>query len=144
MNLGMDANGWHASLRPFLTVFQSYQDDGRLIMKGCVQWNSIYGREDFASSGDRTWSARSEGQRLTHWAIRAPMIFRCPNTEAHQGTGIYTVQILSNGTDRSQQTVQTKIRLLLKKQSDQGLRCLPFHQYLLDALIQCYIELFYY
>ena len=23
----------------FSTVFQSYQDDGRLIMKGCVQWN---------------------------------------------------------------------------------------------------------
>ena len=29
-----------------------------------------------------------------------------------------TVQILCIGTDRSQQTVQTKIRLLLKKQSD--------------------------
>ena len=38
-----------------------------------------------------------------------------------------TVQILCIGTDRSQQTVQTKIRLPLKKQSDQGLRCLPFH-----------------
>ena len=53
-----------------------------------------------------------------------------------------TVQILCIGTDRSQQTVQTKIRLLLKKQSDQGLRCLPFHQDLLDALMQCYIKLF--
>ena len=39
------------------------------------------------------------------------------------------VQILCIGTDRSQQTVQTKIRLLLKKQSDQGLRCLLFHQH---------------
>ena len=55
---------------------------------------------------------------------------------------MYTVQILCIGTDRSQQTVQTKIRLLLKKQSDQGLRCLPFHQHLLDALMQCYIKLF--
>ena len=27
----------------FLTVFQSYQDDVRMIMKGCVPWNSIYG-----------------------------------------------------------------------------------------------------
>ena len=27
----------------FSTVFQSYQDDGKLIMKGCVQWNSVYG-----------------------------------------------------------------------------------------------------
>ena len=34
----------------FSTVFQSYQDNERLIMKGCVQWNPIYGREDFASS----------------------------------------------------------------------------------------------
>ena len=25
----------------FSTVFQSYQDDERLIMKGCVQWNSV-------------------------------------------------------------------------------------------------------
>ena len=56
----------------------------------------------------------------------------------------FTVQILCIGTDRSQQTVQTKIRLLLKKQSDQGLRCLPFHQHLLDALMQCYIKLFYF
>ena len=55
-----------------------------------------------------------------------------------------TVRILCIGTDRSQQTVQTKIRLLLKKQSDQGLCCLPFHQHLLDALMQCYIKLFYF
>ena len=55
-----------------------------------------------------------------------------------------TVKILCIRTDRSQQTVQTKIRLLLKKQSDQGLRCLPFHQHLLDALMQCYIKLFYF
>ena len=61
------------------------------------------------------------------------------------GTAV-TVQILCIGTDRSQQTVQTKIRLLLKiqKQSDQGLRCLPFHQQLLDALMQCYIKRFYF
>ena len=59
-------------------------------------------------------------------------------------SALYTVQILCIGTDRSQQTVQTKIRLLLKKQSDQGLRCLPFHQHLLDALMQCYIKLFYF
>ena len=51
-----------------------------------------------------------------------------------------TVKILCIGTDRSQQTVQTKIRLLLKKQSDQGLRCLPLHQLLLDAFMQCYIN----
>ena len=54
-----------------------------------------------------------------------------------------TIIIGNIGTDSSEQTVQTKIRLLLKKQSDQGLRCLPFHQHLLDALMQCYIILSY-
>ena len=62
----------------------------------------------------------------------------------HNGDIGVTVKILCIGTHRSQQTVQTKIRLLLKKQSDQGLRCLPFQQHLLDALIQCYIKLFYF
>ena len=37
-----------------------------------------------------------------------------------------TVIILNIGTDRSEQTVQTKIRLLLMEQSDQGLLCLLF------------------
>ena len=31
----------------FSTVFQSHQDDGNVIMKGCVQWNPVYGRKDF-------------------------------------------------------------------------------------------------
>ena len=39
---------------------------------------------------------------------------------------ILTVMILSFRTDRSGQTVQTQIRLLLEEQSDQGLHCLLF------------------
>ena len=31
----------------FSTEFQSIQDDGRLIMKGCVQWNTTYSWKDF-------------------------------------------------------------------------------------------------
>ena len=31
----------------FLTVFQSYQDDGTLIMNGCVQWKLVYFWKDF-------------------------------------------------------------------------------------------------
>ena len=27
----------------FSTVFQSYQDDARMIMKGSEQWNTVYG-----------------------------------------------------------------------------------------------------
>ena len=65
---GRGVDGWMDDLRfySFSTVFQSYQDDEGLIMKGCVQWSSVYGLEDFASGGDRTRSARSVGQRLTH------------------------------------------------------------------------------
>ena len=36
---------------------------------------------------------------------------------------IITVMTLSFRTDRSGQTVQTQIRLLLEEQSDQGLHC---------------------
>ena len=44
-----------------------------------------------------------------------------------------TVKLPSSGTDRSELTVQTQIRLLLKEQSDQGLHCL----HLLDTLLHC-------
>ena len=41
-----------------------------------------------------------------------------------------TVKNLSIKTDRSAETVQAQIRLLLKEQSDLGLHCLPFqHNY---------------
>ena len=37
-------DGWMTrDFTSFLTVFQSYQDDVRMIVKGCVQWNSVYG-----------------------------------------------------------------------------------------------------
>ena len=42
---------------------------------------------------------------------------------------------LSFRTDRSGQTVQTQIRLLLEEQSDQGLYCLKLTLHLLDALL---------
>ena len=48
-------DGWRTcDFTSFSTVFQSYQDDERLTLKGCVQWNSVYGVEDFALRGDRT------------------------------------------------------------------------------------------
>ena len=37
-------DGWMiCDFTSFSTVLQSYQDDGRMIMKGCVQWNTVYG-----------------------------------------------------------------------------------------------------
>ena len=53
-----------------------------------------------------------------------------------------TVIILNIGTDRSEQTVQTQIRLLLMEQSDQGLICLLFCLHLLNTILHCKIELF--
>ena len=37
-------------------------------------------------------------------------------------------------TERSGQTVQTQIRLLLEEQSDQGLHCLLFHLHHVDKI----------
>ena len=49
--------GWiTCDFASFSTVFQSYQDNERLIMKGCVQWNPVYSWEDFASSRARTYN----------------------------------------------------------------------------------------
>ena len=57
-------NGWMTC--DFTSFSILFQDDRRLIMKGCVQWSLVYGGEDFATSGDQTRSARSVGQHLTH------------------------------------------------------------------------------
>ena len=53
-----------------------------------------------------------------------------------------TVIILYIGTDRSEQTVETQIRLLLMEQSDQGLLCLLFCLHLLNTILHCKIQLF--
>ena len=45
---------------------------------------------------------------------------------------VYIVMILSFRSDRSWQTVQTQIRLLLEEQSDQGLHCLLFPLHLFN------------
>ena len=55
---------------------------------------------------------------------------------------MYTVIILNIGTDMSEQTVQTQIRLLLMEQSDQGLLCLLFCLHLLNTILHCKIQLF--
>ena len=43
-NGSIKMDGWMiCDFTSFSTVFKSYQNDGRLIMKGCVQWNYVYG-----------------------------------------------------------------------------------------------------
>ena len=53
-----------------------------------------------------------------------------------------TVMILDFRTDRSGQTVQTQIRLLLEEQSDQGLHCWLFHLHVFDKMPLCLASLF--
>ena len=38
----------------FSTVVKSYQDNGEMIMKSCLQWRPIYGWEEFVSSRAQT------------------------------------------------------------------------------------------
>ena len=43
----IEMDGWMTcDISSFLTVFQSYQDDGRMIMKGYVRWNPVYDWKD--------------------------------------------------------------------------------------------------
>ena len=43
------------------SVFHSYQDDERLIMKGCVQWNLFTVEKNSPRAGLEFWTARSTG-----------------------------------------------------------------------------------
>ena len=48
-------DGWMTcDFTSFSTVFQSYQDDGRIIMKGCVQCIPFMIEKMLASGGART------------------------------------------------------------------------------------------
>ena len=53
----------------FSIVLLLYQDDGRMIMKGCVQWSPIYSCEDFARAGIKPRSAKSVGHSLNKLAF---------------------------------------------------------------------------
>ena len=44
----------------FLTVFQSHQDDGRMIMKRCMQWNPVTVEKISVRAGLKSGTARSQ------------------------------------------------------------------------------------
>ena len=50
----------------FSTLFRSYQDDGQMIMKGCVQWNPFTVEKFLSRVGLKPRTARSVDQGLTH------------------------------------------------------------------------------
>ena len=56
-------------------------------------------------------------------------------TLAPSDLDLHTVMILSLRTERSGQTKQTQIRLLLEEQSDQGLHCLLFRLHHFDKIL---------
>ena len=62
--------GWVHDLRfyVFSTVFQSYQDYGRVILKSCVPWNHVY---EWKGLHLERGLNPSIGQGLTYWATRA-------------------------------------------------------------------------
>ena len=52
----------------FSTIFQSYRDNGRVIMKGCVQYGTL-----FMTGKISTRACRTSVQHLTHWATLTHM-----------------------------------------------------------------------
>ena len=63
--LASEMDGWvTCDFTPFSTVFQSYQDYGRMIMKDCVQWNPVYGWKDF-----RLEQGSSPGRYISRQAL---------------------------------------------------------------------------
>ena len=56
----------------FSTVFQSYQDDERLIVKGCCNGAPSMVEKISPRAGIELVTARSVGQRLTHCATGGP------------------------------------------------------------------------
>ena len=89
-----------------------------------------------ASSGDPVQTA-SLGAVLSGSALFVQLVF--PKILDYYDN---TLMTLSFRTDRSGQTVQIQIRLLLEEQSDQGLHCLLYHLHLFDEKTQGLASLF--
>ena len=94
------------------------------------------------------------GCQIVYTIIIAKFVLRLAFINSHVACFVYnprihfnyallrTVIILNIGTDRSEQTVQTQIRLLLMEQSDQSLLCLLFCLHLLSTILHCKTQLF--
>ena len=65
----------------FLTVFQSYQDNGWMIIKGCVQWNSFTAEK--VSSRVRIELGPLDHLLPRKCEAKAPQVFRQPKILAY-------------------------------------------------------------
>ena len=52
-----------------LTVFQSYQDEERVMTIGCVQWNPASGRKLITSSGSRSRDSQASALKLLSYRV---------------------------------------------------------------------------
>ena len=82
----------------------------------------------------------SKRMKLIHCMV--VKIWTCEKHYQSVISSTHTVMILNFWTDRSGQTMQTQIRLLLEEQSDQGLHCLLFHFHVFDKILSGLASLF--
>ena len=75
------------------------------------------------------------GRNIVYHLISEKKIYQFQTYRPKNELFLATVMTLSFRTDRSGQTVQTQIRLLLEVQSDQGLHCLLFHLHHFDKIL---------
>ena len=78
------------------------------------------------------------------WAIRSHLLSASWMDNDQGPSCVLTVNNLNIWINRSEQTVQSQIRLLLMERSDQGLHCFPFLLRLLGGLLHCKIKLFHF
>ena len=82
-----------------------------------------------------THNIRFCGWKYEKWSLKYSLILTFSVSLELELESLRLVMLLSLRTDRSEQTVQTQIKLLLEEQSDKGLHCSPFCLHLLDTLL---------
>ena len=97
----------------------------------CLSWvYTVY----LCPSYTKYWTYQNEISIDIVWTFFSIYFFKCDSCFINWKYTIITIMILSFCTDRSGQTVQTQIGLLLEEQSDQGLHCLLFHLHHYDTI----------
>ena len=96
----------HCDFTSFSTVFQSYQDDGRVIMKGCVQCKPGHCWKELPSVEIEPGTTKSVGQLLTYcrgvtrgnFIIRTTMFYSLllEGKASISATLVIGIEILSN------------------------------------------------
>ena len=110
-------------------------------MPGQTEWETEREREEFARAA-KLYKPLAGMMAMRFTSGKQQDDTSQVDVKVEESVRYTTVIILNIGTDRSEQTVQTQIRLLLMEQSDQGLFCLLFCLHLLNTILHCKIQLF--